>query len=383
MKRVLSIAVIGLCLSITPQADGIENSKIENIKQSKKHQHGIVINLAGRQRMLTQKMSKEALLIAKGINIKSNTESLKKTIALFDKTLFGLRDGDKTLHLPKTTNQIIIKQIDKVISLWKSFKIHVERVANGEIKKATLVAIDKENIPLLKNMNMVVEMYENDSSSNLDPQMAKTINLAGRQRMLTQKMTKELLLIANKLKSNANVESLKSTGELFKDTLTNLMTNNKEAMQDPDISKRLVTVQNLWTEYQTVIANTGLSKEEQRISKEKQDAISQKMTKELLTIANRVDAKAYTENLKKTGELFDKTLTALIQGDKDLGLAGTKDEAIKKQLVKVKRLWSDYKEVISNADVSEEGLKKAIAINIPLLKNMNKAVKMYEVSVGK
>jgi len=107
------------------------------------------------------------------------------------------------------------------------------------------------------------------------------------------------------------------------------------------------------------------------------------MTKELLTIANRVDAKAYKKNLKKTGELFDKTLTALIQGDKDLGLAGTKDEAIKKQLVKVKRLWSDYKDIISNADVSEEGLKKAIAINIPLLKNMNKAVKMYEVSVGK
>jgi hypothetical protein len=365
------------------QADEIKTNKTENITESKKHQHGIVINLAGKQRMLTQKMSKEALLIAKGINIKSNTESLKKTIALFDKTLIGLRNGDKSLHLPKTTDKDIVKQIDKVVSLWKSFKIHVDKVADGKTEKAILVAIDKENLPLLKNMNMVVQMYEDDSSSNLDPQMAKTINLAGRQRMLTQKMTKELLLIANKLKSNANVESLKSTGELFKDTLTNLMTNNKEAMQDPNIAKRLVTVQALWTEYQTVIANTGLSKEEQRVSKDKQDEISQKMTKELLTIANRVDAKAYKKNLKKTGELFDKTLTALIQGDKDLGLAGTKDEAIKKQLVKVKRLWSDYKDIISNADVSEEGLKKAIAINIPLLKNMNKAVKMYEVSVGK
>jgi hypothetical protein len=224
-------------------------------------------------------------------------------------------------------------------------------------------------------------MYENDNASNLDPHMAKTINLAGRQRMLTQKMTKELLLIANKLKSHANIESLKSTGELFKDTLTHLMTNNKEAMEDPDIAKRLVTVQTLWTKYQSVIANTGISEEEQKISKERQDEISQKMTKELLTIANRVDAKEYTKNLKKTGELFDKTLTALIQGDKDLGLAGTKDKAIKKQLIKVQKLWFDYKGIISNADVSEEGLKKAIAINIPLLKNMNKAVKMYEVSV--
>ena len=381
MKRVLSIVAIGFCLSMSIQADEVKNSKTENIRQSKKYQQGIVINLAGRQRMLTQKMSKEALLIAKGINSEDNKESLKKTIALFDKTLIGLRDGDKSLRLPKTTNREIVKQIDKVILLWNSFKVNVDRVANGKIEKATLVAIDKENLPLLENMDMVVKMYENDTDSNLDPLMAKTINLAGRQRMLTQKMTKELLLIANKLKSNANIESLKSTGELFRETLTNLITNNKEEMQDPDIAKRLVVVQTLWSEYQKVIANTGTTKEERQKSQKRQDDISQEMTKELLTIANIVDAKAYTKNLKKTGELFDKTLTALIKGDTDLGLAGTKDEAITQQLVKVQKLWLDYKDIISNADVSDEGLKKAIAINIPLLKNMNKAVKMYEESV--
>ncbi|SFV55248.1 Nitric oxide-responding transcriptional regulator Dnr (Crp/Fnr family) [hydrothermal vent metagenome] len=373
MKKILSIIAIGFSLSMSIQA--------KEIKINKQYQHSIVINLAGKQRMLTQKMSKEALLIAKGIDVESNTKSLKKTITLFDKTLIGLRDGDKSLKLPKTNNREIVKQIDKVIALWKNFKIHISKVVNGKIEKATLVAIDKENIPLLQNMNMVVEMYENDSDSHLDPQMAKTINLAGRQRMLTQKMTKELLLIANKLKSNANIESLKSTGELFKDTLTDLMTNNKEAMKDPDIAKRLVTVQTLWSEYQNVIANTGVSKREQQESKEKQDEISQKMTKELLTIANRVDAQEYTKNLKKTGELFDKTLTGLIKGDADLGLMGTKDEAITKQLIKVQNLWFGYKDIISNADVSDKGLKKAIAINIPLLKNMNKAVEMYEESV--
>ena len=381
MKRVLSIITIGFCLSMNIQADETTISKSQKTEDSKKHQHGIVINLAGKQRMLTQKMSKEALLIAKGISVESNTKSLKKTISLFDKTLIGLRNGDKGLRLPRTKNREIVTQIDKVMRLWKSFKVHVDKIASGDIKKETLEAIDKENLPLLKNMNMVVQMYENDTTAHLDPHMAKTINLAGRQRMLTQKMTKELLLIANKLKSNANVESLKSTGELFKDTLTHLMTNNKEAMEDPAIAKRLITVQTLWREYQSIIANTGVSAKEQKISKEKQDEISKKMTKELLTIANRVDAKAYSKNLKKTGELFEKTLTALIQGDTDLGLAGTKDEAIKKQLIKVQKLWLDYKDIISNADVSKDGLDKAIAINIPLLKNMNKAVKMYEVSV--
>jgi hypothetical protein len=378
MKRVLSIVVIGLCLNMSIQADEIEPNKTQS---SKEYRDGIVINLAGRQRMLTQKMSKEALLIAKGINTQSNIESLKGTIKLFDKTLMGLRNGDKSLQLSATKDENILKQIDKVVELWKSFKVHVEKIAEGKVEKITLEAIDKENLPLLSNMNIVVKMYEDSNASKLDPHMAKTINLAGRQRMLTQKMTKELLLIANKLKSNANVESLKSTGELFKDTLIDLMTNNKEAMKDPDIASRLVRVKTLWSQYQKLIANTGVSKIEQHISKKQQDDISQQMTQELLTIANIVDTKAYAKNLKKTGELFDKTLLALMEGDRDLGLAGTKDEDIIKQLTKVQNLWFDYKEIISNADVSEEGLEKAIAINIPLLRDMNRAVEMYENSV--
>ncbi len=371
MKKIISAMVLGLYLTTTSiYADN-----------QQKQQQGVVINLAGKQRMLTQKMSKEALLVARGINVEKNKENLKATIALFDKTLKGLRNGDKDLGLPKTTDKEILKQLDNVSKLWKSFKVDVENIAMGKIDKSTLEAIDKKNIPLLDSMNIAVNMYENKSKTKIDPQMAKTINLAGRERMLTQKMTKELLLIANSLKSDANEKSLKSTGELFKDTLTNLMINNKDAMNDPEIAKRLSNVKKLWDKYQYIIANTDLSQNGEKESREKEDEISKQITKELLSIANIVDSKTYTQNLKKTGELFDKTLTALINGDADLGLAGTKDKAILKQLEKVKSLWSQYKDIIENADISEAGLKKAMEINIPLLQNMNKAVKMYEESV--
>jgi hypothetical protein len=368
MKKITLIIVLIFCLSVTTQA------KTQTIE----HQQGVVINLAGKQRMLTQKMSKEALLIAKGIDVEKNKKNLKKTIELFDKTLKGLYNGDRELNLPKTKDREILRQLDLVSILWRDFKKDVDMVAQGRVEKSILESIDKKNIPLLNNMNIVVQMYEDSSNSNLDPQIAKTINLAGRQRMLTQKMTKELLLIANSLKSDENERSLKSTGELFKDTLIDLMTNNKEAMSDPQISKKLSNVKNLWEEYQNIIANSELSQSGQRKSKAKQDEISSEITRELLSIANRVDARIYTKNLKKTGELFDKTLIALIKGDANLGLAGTKDSKILKQLGVVQKLWDEYKSVIANADISENGLKKAMRINMPLLKNMNKVVKMYE-----
>jgi len=273
MKRLFSVAALSVCLSLGVTTQVVAgDTPVAQTKQ----QSGVVINLAGKQRMLTQKMSKEALFIAKGISVDANKASLAKTVSLFDKTLTGLTSGDESLKLPATTNKDILAQLKVVSDLWTPFKASIE--------KGDLEAINKGNIPLLKNMNKAVQMYAGASGSTLDPEMAKTINLAGKQRMLTQKMTKELLLIAN-----------------------------------------------------------------------------------------GIDAKANTENIKKTASLFDKTLNDLI--------TGTKDAGIKTQLEVVKKLWADYSPIVTKPDTSAEALAKAEKLNIPLLKEMNKGVKMYEASI--
>ena len=283
MKRLLSVVALSACLTLNVQAEAPKAEAKSEATQTKQ-QSGTVINLAGKQRMLTQKMSKEALFIAKGINVKANTESLKKTAELFDKTLKGLVAGDEALKLPKTTDKDILAQLDKVSKLWEALKPSIDKVAEGKSDKSTLEAIAKENLPLLKNMNQAVQMYAKASGSTLDPTMAKTINLAGKQRMLTQKMTKELLLVANEIDADANKENTKKTGTLFESTLK---------------------------------------------------------------------------------DLTDKC----------------KNEEIKTQLGVVAKLWGDYKTIIEKVDVTEASLKKAEELNIPLLKNMNKAVKMYEASI--
>ena len=282
MKRLLSIVALSACLTMgTLYA---ENNTTTNKVEVTKQQSGTVINLAGKQRMLTQKMSKEALFIAKGIDVEKNKEALTKTSELFDKTLKGLISGDKDLNLPKTEDKEILSQLEKVKELWKSFKANIDKVISGKIDKATLEAIAKENLPLLKNMNKAVGMYAKASGSKLDPKIAKKINVAGKQRMLTQKMTKELLLVAN-----------------------------------------------------------------------------------------GIDVDANKENLKKTANLFETTLKDLI--------ANCKHDDIKKQLEVVAKLWGDYKVIIEKADTSDAALKKAEELNMPLLKEMNKAVKMIEASI--
>jgi methyl-accepting chemotaxis protein len=59
----------------------------------------LVIDVAGRQRMLSQRMTKEALLLdqADGGAVEQRRQSLSATVALFDRSLEALRDGGPTM----------------------------------------------------------------------------------------------------------------------------------------------------------------------------------------------------------------------------------------------------------------------------------------------
>jgi hypothetical protein len=261
MRRVMSMVALSACLAFGTNLSASEGaSSTKEVKQ----QSGNVINLAGKQRMLTQKMSKEALFVAKGVDVDNNKANLDKTVALFDKTLHGLIAGDSDLGLPKTENADILAQLTVVKELWTPFK--------ASIQKGDLKAISEQNIPLLKNMNKAVQMYAKASGSKLDPAMAQTINLAGRQRMLTQKMTKELLLVANGIDAQANQENAKKTFNLFKTTLADLIA---KAPNDA-IKAQLNVVKGLMEEYQPIIENVDTSAE----ALKKAEGLNMKLLKE-------------------------------------------------------------------------------------------------------
>jgi hypothetical protein len=251
------------------------------------------INLAGKQRMLTQKMSKEIILIALNVEPKRNRERLKKTSTLFDKTINGFLKGDSTLSLSATTEKSIIAQIEKIIKHWEKFNTHVKSIIKKKsIDTASLIYVINNNIPLLKESHKLVLLYKQNTTRILAPiekDLRNIIDLAGKQRMLTQKMTKEKILIIGGLRVKEN-------------------------------------------------------------------------EKLLLSSVN----------------LFDKTLKGLIRGDKDLGLPGVTNSDLKKQLLTVKSIWNELKPLYKKADISNQELAIIIDKNLPLLKEMNKAVNMFE-----
>jgi len=92
MKKIISMIILSTSLVFSTY-DITEapstNETIQN-KKTKSQLDAIVISLAERQKMLTQKMTKEALYVLKGINMKENRANLLMTVEIFDKTLINL-----------------------------------------------------------------------------------------------------------------------------------------------------------------------------------------------------------------------------------------------------------------------------------------------------
>ncbi len=224
-------------------------------------EYGVVLNLSGKQRMLTQKMSKEIMLIALDVNTAENTANLKKTAALFDKTLKGLRNGDADLHLPPTSSSRILRQLGKIDKIWAEFQPTVEAIAaSGAVAADQVGVVASANLPLLKQMNKCVKLYEKDASGaglKADPALAVTINLSGKQRMLTQKMSKEFLLVAYGHDKDSNKLNLLETYTLFERTLNGLLdgddTLGLPGTKNAAIRDQLGAVQKLWTPFKPIV----------------------------------------------------------------------------------------------------------------------------------
>lgn len=129
---------------------------------------GVIINLTGKQRMLCQKMTKEALLLKEG---KIQQNELSATISLFEKTLAGLVSGNEELKLPENTNKEFISSINSVRSLWTPFKDAIisfqinERGTPG-FETAYSFILEK-NMELVNLINNSVSIYEEYSADKI------------------------------------------------------------------------------------------------------------------------------------------------------------------------------------------------------------------------
>jgi signal transduction histidine kinase len=115
-----------------------------------------VINVAGRQRMYSQKMTKEAYAVARG---QERPETLRATAATFERVLTGLLAGDAALKLPRQSDPGVVQTLREVEKQWHELRPHIDRVAadGGSVALNEIVA---RNLPLLATIDTAVAQLE-------------------------------------------------------------------------------------------------------------------------------------------------------------------------------------------------------------------------------
>lgn len=112
------------------------------------------IDTAGRQRMLSQKIAKEAVLVSVGVESK---DTLQKTIKLFEASHKAILEGNAQLGMSPVTEPSVIKQMQHVGQLWTSYKSTIESHVQ-QSSEETLSRIQQQSPIILKEMNKAVGM---------------------------------------------------------------------------------------------------------------------------------------------------------------------------------------------------------------------------------
>jgi nitrate/nitrite-specific signal transduction histidine kinase len=147
----------------------------------KSKKDSLVINIAGKQRMLTQKMSKEIFYLK---HKESNDfRELNSAVDLFDESLRDLLYGNEVKGIYAPQDKKIKSKLEEVLAVWEPFKDNITKLK-------TIMVDVKPDVDVLthKTTNLLTlsdKIVKSMVSANLS---GEYIDYSGRQRMLSQRM---------------------------------------------------------------------------------------------------------------------------------------------------------------------------------------------------
>ncbi len=150
--------------------------------------NAVAVNMAGRQRMLSQRMTKALLTIqsSEGVTRETAVSELNLSHRLFSTTLDAFDRGGETdtgggamAPIGRMSNEDGRVAVDSAKAIWGPLSPQVAAVAGGELAglDATAAQMKQHNLTLLKLMNDTTKAAENDATASAE--RLRWIQIAG------------------------------------------------------------------------------------------------------------------------------------------------------------------------------------------------------------
>lgn len=188
---------------------------------------GELIDIAGRQRMLSQRIIKAYAQAAQQVHYETSLKQLQASIRLFQDQL-----GTLSQHAPSDGARSALKKVEE---LWGPFAA----TAQGELDRAGATELMLASESLLQACQEVVTQFE----SAYGIYQTRLVNLSGRQRMLSQRITKAYMLLSWGFSHPHLTNELEQASDEFERALAQL---RAEPTNTPEINEALVKVGREW-----------------------------------------------------------------------------------------------------------------------------------------
>lgn len=184
------------------------------------------VNIAGRERMLIQRVVKSACFSSLGIERSRNREELVAAQDLFAQSLDALQVGNPAVGLGPETSEELLADFAAIEAGWSEVtSLAGAAISPMGISLEGLHSLDVVGLDLLEKENAVVQKITQVYGQHLDDLpliLSISIDVAGRQRMLSQKMAKEFCLIDAGVNRDENRARLAQSIQVFNSTLSGL-----------------------------------------------------------------------------------------------------------------------------------------------------------------